>query len=147
MDLRQMKITFVAVLLGVAVGYFLLPHKTKIETREVVKTEIKEVVKVQNHVKTKTVYVKAPNGTETTTTETEDTGTTNIDVATNTETLKEKIVTSNGVSAGIFAIAPINKLTDREYGGIIDIPVASKVSIFLTGDTAKRVGLGVKFQF
>ncbi len=133
--------------IGLAIGYFLLPRKTKVETREVVKTEIQEVVKVKNNTVTKTVYVKSKDGTETTTTEIVDKDETNIDTNINTESLKEKIVTSKGVGVGLYAISKLSELTTPAYGLIIDVPVSSKLSIIATGDTEKRFGLGVKVEF
>lgn len=147
MELNKLKIYGIIAISGVAIGYFLLPHKTKVETREVIKTEIQEVIKVKNNTVTKTVYVKSKDGTETTTTEVVDKDETNIDTNINTESLKEKIVTSKGVGVGLYAISQLSKLTTPAYGIIIDVPVASKASIFATGDTEKRVGLGVKVEF
>lgn len=149
MNLQQYKIPAIALAIGLAVGYFLLPHKTKIETREVVKTVVQEVVKEKKNTVTKTVYVKQKDGTETTTTETVDTGVIDSSKQASSETLKEKIVTSNGVGIGVFAINEISKLTIEKpaIGLLIDIPIASKASVFILGDTDKRIGLGVKVQF
>lgn len=133
--------------IGLAIGYFLLPHKTKVETREVIKTEIQEVVKVKNNTVTKIVYVKNTDGSETTTTEVVDKDETNIDTNVNTESSKEKIVTSKGVGVGLYAISKLSELTTPAYGLIIDVPVSSKLSIIATGDTEKRIGLGVKVEF
>jgi hypothetical protein len=146
MDLKQLKIALGTLLAGVAVGYFLLPHKTKVETREVVKTVVQEVVKIKNNTVTKVVTVKQKDGTETTTTDIVDTGT--MDSASNSiqESVKEKIVTSNGVSVGAYALSNIH-LDKPDYGLLIDVPVASKASIFVTGDTGKRIGAGIRVQF
>lgn len=133
--------------IGLAVGYFLLPHKTKVETREVVKTEIQEVVKVKNNTVTKTVYVKNPDGTETTTTETVDRDETEINTNISSENSKEKIVTSKGVGVGLYAISELSKLTTPAYGVIIDVPVGGKLSVFASGDTEKRVGAGIRMEF
>jgi hypothetical protein len=111
-----------------------------------IKTVTQEVIKVQNHTVTHTVTVKVPGGAETTTTDTTDLGTMEANLQTSSEILKEKIVTQNGVSIGIFALSDL-KLTKPDYGVLIDIPMASKVSIFVTGDTAKRIGAGIKVQF
>jgi capsular polysaccharide biosynthesis protein len=147
MDAKQYKIPVITLVVGLAVGYFLMPHKTKVETREVVKTEVQEVVKVKNNTVTKTVYVKNTDGSEVTTTEVVDKDETNIDRDTKSESLKEKIVTSKGVGVGLYAISQLSELTKPAYGIIIDVPVASKASIFATGDTDKRIGLGVKVEF
>lgn len=149
MDLKQLKITGITALSGIAIGYFLLPHKTKIETREVVKTVVQEVVKVKNNTVTKVVTVKGKDGTETTTTDIVDTGTVNVDTNSSSETVKEKIVTSNGVSVGLFAINDLSKISIEKpaFGVLLDVPVASKASIFLTGDSDKRVGAGIRVQF
>lgn len=133
--------------IGLAVGYFLIPHKTKVETREVVKVQVQEVVKVKNNTVTKTVYVKNTDGSETTTTEVVDRDETNIDRDIKTENLKEKTVTSKGVGVGLYAISKLSELTTPAYGLIIDVPVSSKLSIIATGDTEKRIGLGVKVEF
>ena len=146
MNLMQLKIIGIASLCGVSVGYFLLPHKTKVEMREVTKTVTQEVVKVKNNTVTKVVTVKSTDGTETTTTDIVDTGTINADINSSNESSKEKIVTSNGVSVGVYALSTF-KLTKPDFGLLLDVPVASKVSVFATGDTGKRVGLGLRFQF
>jgi hypothetical protein len=146
MDLKQLKLTAITALAGVAVGYFLLPHKTKIETREVVKVEVKEVVKEKKNTVTKIVHVKDPSGAETDTTTITDTGV--IDTVSNSthETLNERIVSQNGISLGVYALSDI-KLKKPDYGVLVDVPVASKVSVFLTGDTEKRIGAGIRLQF
>ena len=146
MNTNQYKIPAITLAIGLAVGYFLLPHKTKIETREVVKTVVQEVVKVQTNVRTRTVTVKVPGGTETTTTETVDTSVKDSELNLTQNTLKEKIVSQNGVSIGVYALSDLY-LTKPDYGVLIDVPVASKASIFVTGDTAKRIGAGIRLQF
>ena len=149
MNLQQYKIPAITLAVGVALGYFTLPHKTKIETREVVKTVVQEVVKVQTNVRTRTVTVKVPGGTETTTTETVDTSIKDSELNLTQNTLKEKITTQNGVSIGVFAINEFSKITIEKpaIGVLLDIPVASKVSVFVLGDTEKRIGAGIKVQF
>lgn len=146
MDTNTIKIPAITLAIGLAVGYFLLPHKTTVVTKEVVKTVIQEVVKVQTNVKTRTVTVKVPGGAETTTTETVDNSV--IDAASNiTQSVsKEQIVSQNRVSIGVYAIGEM-KIQKPDYGFMVDIPVASHASIFLTGDTAKRIGLGLRVQF
>lgn len=146
MDLKQLKIIGITALSGMAIGYFLLPHKTRIETKEVIKTVIQEVIKIRNHTVIKTVYVKSADGTETTTTETVDTGTTDTALNSTQEVIKEKTVTQNGVSVGLFALSNIH-LDKPDYGLLIDVPVASKASVFVTGDTGKRIGAGIRVQF
>jgi hypothetical protein len=146
MDTKQYKIPAITLAIGLAVGYFLLPHKTKIETREVVKTVVQEVVKVKNNTVTKIVKVKSKDGTETETTDITDTGTTDTVSNSTQETVKEKIVSQNGVSIGVYALSDLH-LTKPDYGILIDVPVASNASVFITGDTAKRIGLGLRLQF
>lgn len=147
MDFNKLKVNAIIAVSGIAIGYFLLPHKTKVETREVVKVQVQEVVKVKNNTVTKTVFVKNTDGTETTTTETVDRDETNIESSLNSESSKEKIVTSKGVGVGLYAISKLSELTTPAYGIIIDVPVSSKLSIIATGDTEKRIGLGVKVEF
>lgn len=146
MDLKQYKIPAITLCVGLAVGYFLLPHKTKIEPREVVKTVVQEVVKVKTDVRTRTVTVKVPGGTETTTTETVDNSTTDTALNLTQNTEKTQVVSQNGVSIGIFAIGEL-KLQKPDYGLLVDIPIASHASIFITGDTAKRIAAGIRVQF
>ena len=142
----DLKTTTITLIIGLAIGYFLLPHKTKVETKEVVKTVIQQQVQVKDNVVTHTVYVKAKDGTETTTTDTTDKTEADTVTKVDTVTIKEKIITSNGVSVGIFAINQI-QLTKPDYGVLLDIPLASKASVFFTGDTTKRLGVGIRLQF
>jgi hypothetical protein len=146
MDLKQLKLAGITLGVGVAVGYFLVPHKTKIEVKEVIKIQTQEVIKVKNNVVTHTVTVKVPGGTETTTTDSHDTGTVNVDVNSSTEIVKQKITTSNGVSLGVYALSDL-KLSKPNYGLLVDIPIASKFSVFVTGDTKQQVAGGLRFQF
>jgi hypothetical protein len=147
MDLTKYKLIGIAAISGIAVGYFLMPHKTKVETREVIKTEVQEVIKVKNNTVTKTVYVKNTDGSEVTTTEVVDKDETNIDRDTKSESLKEKIVTSKGVGVGLYAISQLSELTKPAYGIIIDVPVGGKLSAFVSGDTEKRIGAGIRMEF
>jgi hypothetical protein len=144
--MENIKIPAITLCIGLAVGYFLLPHKTKIETKEVIKTVVQEVVKIKTDVRTRTVTVKVPGGTETTTTETVDNSVTDTALNSTQESVKEKIVSQNGVSIGVYALSDVY-LTKPDYGILLDIPLASKASIFFTGDTAKRVGAGIRLQF
>jgi hypothetical protein len=145
--LTKYKTIVIAILFGIAIGYLIIPHKTKVEIREVVKTEVQEVVKIKNNTVTKIVYVKNKDGTETTTTVVVNKDETNIDKESKTESLKEKIVTSKGVGVGVYAISKLSELTIPAYGIIIDVPVGGKLSIFASGDTEKRIGAGIRMEF
>jgi len=142
-DKTQIKLLGVSLLIGVLVGYLVLPKKKEIQIKEVVKIVEKEVEKKNKH--TTINKKKDKDGNETTTIDiTEDTTkTTDKQSETKTEIAKTE---GKGVGVGIYAISEI-KFKQPDYGILVDVPITSKLSIIASGDTAKRIGLGVKVEF
>jgi hypothetical protein len=142
-DKRQTKLLGITLLVGVLIGYIAIPKKKEIQIKEVVKIVEKEVEKKNKH--TTINKKKDKDGNETTTIDiTEDTTkTTDKQSESKTEIAKTE---GKGVGVGLYAITEF-KLKQPDYGVLVDIPVTSKLSVIASGDTAKRVALGLKLEF
>ena len=131
------KIILVVILITVSFGcgYFAKPSKvvTKIEEKVVIKEVVKTVTEVKTNVVTVVKEVKAPDGTTTIETRTEDKTQTDNNTQTVADTTKTTIDNSTvtndkGLTVQALALGRITDFTSLEYGALIKKRIIGNVS-------------------
>lgn len=139
MDLKyKIAIAITAIGLAFGAGYFTKPTKVV----EVVKKEL-----VKEEAKTRVVYrekVTKPDGTIT---ETEQEREDTHSKEQSKEMTSKETTNRIGLTIQALAYAPINNLTQREYGIIISKRVVSNLVLGAAATTDKKVGLTLGLEF
>jgi len=134
---------------GVLVGRYVLQPKPSVQIKEVVKyVKEKEKVNKKNR-KIVVVETKKPDGSSTKETvitegtETVVSTTVNKDSETNSKTEYSK-----GITFGVLAVSDVAQFRKNpDVGFILSVPVIGNLSFVTTGDTSKRIGVGLSLEF
>jgi len=134
---------------GVLVGRYVLQPKPTVQIKEVVKyVKEKEKVNKKNR-KIVVVETKKPDGSSTKETvitegtETVVSTTVNKDSETNSKTEYSK-----GITFGVLAVSDVAQFRKNpDVGFILSVPVIGNLSFVTTGDTSKRIGVGLSLEF
>jgi len=143
------KITIITAISCLLIGRYVLQPRQKI--KEVVKVvEVEKYVKEEKKkTRTETKEVIKPDGSkETNTVVVEDTASKENG---STETKIDKKVSTkqgSGITVGVMALKDVEYFSDKtELGVLMAVPVFGNVSVIGTGDTTKRIGLGLAMEF
>jgi hypothetical protein len=133
---------------GILIGRYVIQPKQ--EVKQVVKiVEVERNVKEEKKtVKTKVKEIIKKDGTKEIVTDiVEESGSkevTSKDTKTNAKTVSK---TGAGVSIGVLALKDLGDFKETHVGVIGLVPVLGSLKVVVSGDSSKRVGLGLALEF
>lgn len=134
---------------GVLVGRYVLQPKPTVQIKEVVKyVKEKEKVNKKNR-KIVVVETKKPDGSSTKETViTEGTETVVSTTVNKDSEISSKTEYSKGITFGVLAVSDVAQFRKNpDVGFILSVPVIGNLSFVTTGDTSKRIGVGLSLEF
>lgn len=134
---------------GVLVGRYVLQPKPSVQIKEVVKyVKEKEKVNKKNR-KIVVVETKKPDGSSTKETViTEGTETVVSTTVNEDSEISSKTEYSKGITFGVLAVSDVAQFRKNpDVGFILSVPVVGNLSFVTTGDTSKRIGVGLSLEF
>lgn len=134
---------------GVLVGRYVLQPKPSVQIKEVVKyVKEKEKVNKKNR-KIVVVETKKPDGSSTKETViTEGTETVVSTTVNEDSEISSKTEYSKGITFGVLAVSDVAQFRKNpDVGFILSVPVIGNLSFVTTGDTSKRIGVGLSLEF
>ncbi len=134
---------------GVLVGRYVLQPKPSVQIKEVVKyVKEKEKVNKKNR-KIVVVETKKPDGSSTKETViTEGTETVVSTTVNKDSEISSKTEYSKGITFGVLAVSDVAQFRKNpDVGFILSVPVIGNLSFVTTGDTSKRIGVGLSLEF
>jgi len=139
----------IVAIISLFVGRYVLQQKPKVQIKEVIKYVEKKQETTNKKKKITKRETKNPDGSSTTeTTITEDSSSsTNTSIASSKETEKT-ISSSKKMSFGVLAVTDIDKFRKKpDIGILVTVPLIGNLSVAATGDSSKRVGIGLSLEF
>jgi hypothetical protein len=134
---------------GILIGRYVIQPKQ--EVKEVVKiVEVERNVKEEKKtVKTRVKEITKKDGTKEVTTDIiENSGSkevTSKDTKTDAKTISK---TGAGVSIGVLALKDLSQFNEQTHVGVVGlVPVLGSLKAVVSGDSSKRVGLGLALEF
>lgn len=131
-------ILLAAIGIGYGIGYFTKPAKVV----EVIKKEV-----VKEAAVTKVIYREKTTRPDGTITETESSREDSRTSERSSESSSKVVTNRIGLNIQALAYAPINNLTDREFGVIVSKRVIGNITAGVLATTDKKIGLTVGLEF
>lgn len=134
----KLLIILAAIGIGYGIGYFTKPAKVV----EVIKKEI-----VKEAATTRIVYREKTTRPDGTITETESSREDSRTSERSSESSSKVVTNRVGLNVQALAYAPINSLTDREFGVIVSKRIIGNITVGAMATTDKKIGLTVGLEF
>lgn len=134
---------------GILIGRYVLQPKPTVQIKEVVKyVKEKEKVNKKNR-RVVVVETKKPDGSSTKETVITEGSETVVSTTVNKDSKSSsKVEYTRGISFGVLAVSNVAEFRKNpDFGFVLTVPVIGNLSFVTTGDTSRRVGVGIALEF